>query len=62
MRRLEIVNELYQFGQFLRSAKYQGKVSDLENAAREGDVTGGSNSIRSGLEPQATRRLDPPVA
>ena len=35
LHRLEIVNELYQLGLLLKRAKYQGKVTDLERAAKE---------------------------
>jgi hypothetical protein len=30
MKRLEIVNELYQFGKFLSTAKFIGRVEDLK--------------------------------
>ena len=62
MRRLEIVNDLYQFGKLLKRAKYLGKVSDLDRAAKEQKAAADYDSDRSGLESQATERLDPPAS
>ena len=60
MKRLEIVNELYQFGKFLSSAKWIGRVEDLKkqeaNQAKSDSCH--ADSISDSIQPSDVQLRD----